>query len=90
MDIVVSWHRRTMKGAKPRSPAIAVSDGMGCLPGVIGASYAHTAIPACGGVPDPGRPILWWVYAMLGNVMNAMHGTYHALRPKYLQRYLSE
>ncbi len=27
---------------------------------------------------------------MLGNVENAMHGTYHALRPKYLQRYLSE
>ena len=27
---------------------------------------------------------------MLGNVKNAMHGTYHALRPKYLQRYLSK
>lgn len=27
---------------------------------------------------------------MLGNVKNAMHGTYHALRPKYLQRYLAK
>jgi hypothetical protein len=26
----------------------------------------------------------------LGNVKSALHGTYHALRPKYLQRYLSE
>ena len=31
-----------------------------------------------------------WINTMLGNVKNAMHGTYHALRPKYLQRYLSE
>jgi len=27
---------------------------------------------------------------MLGNVKNALHGTYHALHPKYPQRYLSE
>lgn len=26
----------------------------------------------------------------MGNVKNAMHGSYHALRLKYLQRYLSE
>lgn len=26
----------------------------------------------------------------VGNVKSALHGTYHALRPKYLQRYLSE
>lgn len=30
------------------------------------------------------------VNTRLGNVKNALHGTYHALRPKYLQRYLSE
>lgn len=30
------------------------------------------------------------VNTLLGNVKNALHGTYHALRPKYLQRYLSE
>lgn len=31
-----------------------------------------------------------WVNTVLGNVKNALHGTYHALRHKYLQRYLSE
>jgi len=30
------------------------------------------------------------VNTMLGNVKNALHGTYHALRPKYLQCHLSE
>ena len=27
---------------------------------------------------------------MLGNVKNALRGTYHAVRPKYVQRYLAE
>ncbi|MCC4594955.1 hypothetical protein NRY95_15425 [Xanthomonas campestris pv. phormiicola] len=27
--------------------------------------------------------------SLLGNIENALHGTYHALRPKCLQRYLS-
>jgi len=27
---------------------------------------------------------------MLGNVKNAIHGTYHAVWPKYLPRYLAE
>jgi transposase-like protein len=40
--------------------------------------------------PRSGHPIFTWVNTMLGNVKNALHGTYHALRPKYLQRYLSE
>jgi hypothetical protein len=31
-----------------------------------------------------------WVDTMLGNVKNAMHGTYHAIRAKHLPRYLAE
>ena len=27
---------------------------------------------------------------ILGNIKNALRGTYHAIRPKYAQRYLSE
>ena len=27
---------------------------------------------------------------ILGNVKNALRGTYHAVRPKYAQRYLAE
>ena len=67
-----------------------MSDGLGCFPGVTEADCTHTPIPTGGGAPSEGHPIFWWINTMLGNVKNAMHGTYHALRPKYLQRYLSE
>ena len=50
-------------------------------------------------IPGPARlqvsdledqPHFVWVNTLLGNVKNALHGTCHALRAKYLQRYLSE
>ncbi len=64
--------------------------GLNCFPDITDADCTHTAIATGGGVPDLGHPIFWWVNTMLGNVKNALHGTYHALCPKYLQRYLSE
>ena len=67
-----------------------VSDGLTCFPGVTEADGTHVAIPTRGGVPSEGHPIFVWINTLLGNVKNALHGTYHALRPKYLQRYLSE
>ena len=36
------------------------------------------------------RPEFRWVNTMLGNIKNAVRGTYHAIRPKYVQRCLSE
>ena len=36
------------------------------------------------------RPEFRWVNTMLGNIKSALRGTYHAIRPKYAQRYLSE
>ena len=36
------------------------------------------------------RPEFRWVNTILGNIKNALRGTYHAIRPKYAQRYLSE
>ena len=67
-----------------------VSDGLNCLPGVADADCTHTAIITGGGVPDLGHSIFWWVNTVLGNVKNALHGIYHAMRPKYLQRYPSK
>jgi transposase-like protein len=83
--VLAAWAKRHL------APGTAVvSDGLKCFPGVIDADCTHVAISTGGSVPDLGHPIFWWVNTMLGNVKNAMHGTYHALRPKYLQRYLSE
>lgn len=36
------------------------------------------------------RRVLTWVDTMLGHVMNAIHGTYHAIGAKHLPRYLAE
>lgn len=36
-------------------------------------------------------PSLWpRLITILGNIKSALRGTYHAIRPKYAQRYLSE
>ena len=42
------------------------------------------------GEPAVERPEFRWVNTILGNIKNALRGTYHAIRPKYAQRYLSE
>lgn len=50
----------------------------------------HVRIVTGGSVPDRGHPVFWWVNALLRNVKNAVHGTYRAVRSKYVQRHLSE
>jgi transposase-like protein len=93
MDEVAGFRKKVLAAWAQRhlAPGTAVvTDGLKCFPGVTDADCTHTAIPTGGGVPDLGHPIFTWVNTMLGNVKNALHGTYHALRPKYLQRYLSE
>lgn len=91
MDVVSGFRKNVLLAWAERAlvPGTAVvSDGLGCFPAVVTAGCAHTAIATGGGVPS--EPLLAWVNTLLGNVKNALHGTYHALRPKYLQRYLSE
>ena len=67
-----------------------VSDGLRCFSSVTQAACTHLPTITGGGPPDETDRTFWWINTMLGNVKKAMHGTYHALRPKYLQRYLSE
>jgi len=83
--VLASWAKRHLVPG-----SAVVSDSLGCFPGVIEADCTHVPLVTGDGPPSEGHPIFWWVNTMLGNVKNAMHGTYHALRPKYLQRYLSE
>ncbi len=91
MDVVPGFRKTALTAWARQHLAqgtAVVSDGLNCFPGVIEAGCTHVAIVTGGGVPE--HPIFWWVNTLLGNVKNALHGTYHALRPKYLQRYLSE
>jgi len=83
--VLASWAKHHL------APGTAVvSDGLNCFPGVLEADCTHVPLVTGGGPPSKGHPIFGWVNTVLGNVKSALHGTYHALRPKYLQRYLSE
>ncbi|MDE2174027.1 MAG: IS1595 family transposase [Betaproteobacteria bacterium] len=91
MDVLPGFRKRVLTEWAERflTPGSHVtSDGLNCFPGVVAAGCTHTAIVTGGGVPV--EPSFSWLNTILGNVKNALHGTYHALRPKYLQRYLSE
>lgn len=91
MDVVAGFRKTELAAWARRCLAPGsrvVSDGLGCFPAIAEADCEHTAITTGGGVPEDARFV--WVNTVLGNVKNALHGTYHALRAKYLQRYLSE
>ena len=67
-----------------------LSDGLACFHGVTEAGCVHEPIVVGSGKAAVERPEFRWVNTILGNVKNALCGTYHAVRPKYAQRYLAE
>lgn len=67
-----------------------ISDGLACFRAVARAGPTHEPIVTGGGARAVTIPELQWVNTVLGNVKNAIHGTYHAIRPKHLPRYLAE
>jgi len=82
---IARWSRaRLVPGTTVRSDALAC--------------FAAVAQPGCDHVPTVmnapclarKRRALSWVDTMLGNVKNAIHGTYYAIWPKYLPRNLAE
>jgi transposase-like protein len=68
---------------------LVASDGLNCFPGVKGAACAHEPIPTSGPVYDEFK-VFKWINTMIGNVKNAIHGTYHSVSSKHLPRYLAE
>jgi transposase-like protein len=66
------------------------TDGLGTFKGLEEAGIEHEAIVTGGGPRSVGLPAFCWVNTVLGNVKSALHGTYHAIRPKHLPRYLAE
>jgi transposase-like protein len=93
MDVVPGFRKTALAKWAQRhlAPGTAiVSDGLNCFPGVTAADCTHVPLNTGGGPTSVTHPMFVWVNTVLGNVKNALHGTYHALKPKYLQRYLSE
>lgn len=67
-----------------------ISDGLHCFNAVTDAGCAHDKIVCGGGRASVEEPEFYWVNTILGNLKSALRSTYHAVRPKYAQRYLSE
>jgi transposase-like protein len=67
-----------------------ISDGLPCFTAVIEAGCSHISIVTGGGPQSVTKEEFTWVNTLIGNVKNAITGTYHAINPKHLPRYLAE
>jgi hypothetical protein len=69
---------------------VVISDGLPCFSAVTAAGCSHISIVTGGGPQSVTKEEFTWVNTMIGNVKNAITGTYHAINPKHLPRYLAE
>ena len=69
---------------------LVVSDGLNCFPAVEEAGCEHEPIIARTDMGYDEFGVFKWVNVMIGNVKNALHGTYHHVSSRHLPRYLAE
>jgi transposase-like protein len=67
-----------------------ISDGLPCFSAVKEAGCHHISIVTGGGPHSVTKEEFTWINTLIGNVKNAITGTYHAINPKHLPRYLAE
>lgn len=84
-DEIASWARKHLSPS-----SVVISDGLNCFPGVTEASCDHEAVITHTDKGYDENEIFKWVNIMIGNVKNALHGTYHHVNAKHLPRYLAE
>lgn len=70
--------------------SVVYSDGLACFSAVLENDCHHYSIITGGGPNSVTREEFQWVNTMIGNVKRAINGTYHAINPKHLPRYLAE
>ena len=73
-----------------QSGSLVVSDGLACFTAVKEAGCLHEKIVTGGGFQSVTKEEFTWVNTMIGNVKNAITGTYHAIKLQHLPRYLAE
>lgn len=66
------------------------SDGLACFSAVLDHGCQHYSIVTGGGPNSVTKEEFAWVNTMIGNVKRSINGTYHAINPKHLPRYLAE
>jgi len=82
---ITSWaHKHLYPGST------VVTDGLNCFPGVEQARCFHEKNIVSSGAAYDEFKVFKWVNTMIGNIKNAIHGTYHAVSSKHLPRYLAE
>lgn len=72
--------------------AIVVSDGLACFGAVKAAGCEHEPVNVSKTLTGRSETLACfrWVNTLLGNVKTALSGTMHAVRPRYVFRYLAE
>ena len=83
-NAIKSWSQQHLEGS------IVITDGLACFNAVVDAGCLHDKIVCGGGRASVEEPEFYWVNTILGNLKSALRSTYHAIRPRYAQRYLSE
>jgi len=90
---VKGFRKTEIKKLSPRLLArgtTLVSDGLGCFTAVTQSGCSHCPV-VTGGEPQAVRiPAFKWVNTTIGNIKNSIRGTYHAIRPKHVLRYLAQ
>jgi hypothetical protein len=79
------WARQHLQ-----SDSTVISDGLSCFSAVADANCHHISIVTGREHQSVTKKEFAWVNTMIGNVKNAITGTYHAINPKHLPRYLAE
>lgn len=72
--------------------SVVISDGLACFSAVTVVAGEHRSIVTGGGPKSVTKEEFTWVNTMIGNVKNAITGTYHSVggNHKHLPRYLAE
>jgi len=90
---VESFTKKEIKAWAEKSlskDCIVLTDGFRCFNGLDEENYNHIKQVIGKGNYSTDNPCFNWVNTILGNVKNAISGTYHASRKVYSQRYLAE
>ena len=93
MNVVTGFRKRDIASwAKNHlcADCQVVSDGLSCFTAVTEAGCKHNSIITGSGPESMSIEAFTWVNTMIGNIKNALVGTYHAINHKHLPRYLAE
>jgi transposase-like protein len=70
--------------------SLVISDGLACFSAVLETGCHHYSIVTGGGPESVTKEEFTWINTMIGNVKKAINGSYHAINPRHLPRYLAE